>query len=54
MTKNTENFIKELFENEKSRELTATFYAVLDDEAMQGIELFEILGLDKSRINETG
>lgn len=54
MNRDTKNFIKELFENERSLQLTATFHAVLDDEAMQNVELFEILGLDKGRINETG
>lgn len=54
MDKSTNNFIKELFDNERSQQLTVTFHAVSDDETIQDIELCDILGLDKSRINETG
>jgi hypothetical protein len=50
----TKEFIEQLIENEKSMQLTVGIYVVADDETMENISLCDILGLDKSRINESG
>jgi len=50
----SEDFIRELFENQKSLQLTASIHAVSDDEALRSLSIYELLNLDKNRVHETG